>query len=128
MAFLQRASRTFKWIHTRYAGHPFRLATATLQSLLALHVFWKFGYSVEPTWGASMLPTIQVMGDHVLISKQYRRGRGIEVGDVVAFNSVYEPGETVIKRVLGMPGDYVLRDTPGRSNVMLQVRYTLPYV
>lgn len=69
-----------------------------------------------------MLPTIEVMGDHVLISKQYRRGRGIEVGDVIGFNSVYEPGETVIKRVLGMPGDYVLRDTPGSaSTAMIQV-------
>jgi inner membrane protease subunit 1 len=84
---------------------------------------------VEPTWGASMLPTIEVMGDHVLISKQYRRGRDIKVGDIIGFNSVYEPGESVIKRVLGMPGDYVLRDTPGStSNAMLQVSSTLPYI
>lgn len=69
-----------------------------------------------------MLPTIEVMGDHVLISKRYRRGRGVQVGDVIGFNSVYEPGETVIKRVLGMPGDYVLRDSPGSpSNTMIQV-------
>ena len=98
------------------------MATAAVQGLLALHVFWKFGYSIEPTLGASMLPTIEVMGDHVLISKKYRRGRGVQVGDVVGFNSVYEPGETVIKRVLGMPGDYVLRDTPeSPSAAMIQV-------
>jgi inner membrane protease subunit 1 len=115
-------TRASQWLRTRYAGHPIRVATAAVQGLLAVHVFFKFGYSIEPTLGASMLPTIEVMGDHVLISKRYRRGRGVQVGDVIGFNSVYEPGETVIKRVLGMPGDYVLRDSPGSpSNTMIQV-------
>lgn len=128
MPFLPRVARASRSVHSRYAGHPLRVAVATVQGLLALHVFWKFGYSVEPTLGASMLPTIEVMGDHVLISKQYRRGRNIQVGDIIGFNSVYEPGETVIKRVLGMPGDYVLRDTPGTSSTaMIQVRL-LPFL
>jgi mitochondrial inner membrane protease subunit 1 len=123
MPLFPRMSRASRWIHSRYAGHPLRVATAALQGLLALHVFWKFGYSVEPTLGASMLPTIEVMGDHVLISKKYRRGRGIQVGDIIGFNSVYEPGESVIKRVLGMPGDYVLRDSPDASTkAMIQVK------
>lgn len=122
MPVFPRLTRASQWLRTRYAGHPIRLATAAVQGLLMLHVFLKFGYSIEPTLGASMLPTIEVMGDHVLISKKYRRGRGIQVGDVIGFNSVYEPGETVIKRVLGMPGDYVLRDSPeSPSNAMIQV-------
>lgn len=57
-----------------------------------------------------------------MASKWYRRGRGIGVGDVVTFDSVIEPGERVIKRVIGMEGDYVLMDTPGSgSDAMIQV-------
>lgn len=69
-----------------------------------------------------MLPTFEVVGDSVIISRFYRRGRGIKVGDVVSFHSVVEPGESVIKRVVGLEGDCVLRDTPGTTESMLQVR------
>lgn len=69
-----------------------------------------------------MLPTLEVIGDYVLTNKSYRRGNGVKVGDVVAFQSVVHPGEKVIKRVVGMEGDYVMRDTPGsRSDCMIQV-------
>lgn len=68
-----------------------------------------------------MLPTFEVIGDWVLISRGYRRGKDIRVGDVVSFDSVVDPAERVIKRVIGMPGDYVLRDTPGKSDTMIQV-------
>ena len=106
----------------RYVGHPERVAIAAAKTLLVAHVFSEYGYSVSPTWGASMLPTFEVLGDSVLISKRYRRGRGIQVGDVVAFDSVVEPGESAIKRVLGLQGDYVMRDSLGKgSDAMLQV-------
>lgn len=68
-----------------------------------------------------MLPTFHVTNDWVLISRFYRHGKGIVVGDLVTFDSVVEPGEKVIKRVLGLEGDYVLRDTPGMGEMMIQV-------
>ena len=69
-----------------------------------------------------MLPTFEVMDDYVVVDRWYRRGRGIVVGDIVTFDSVIDPGERVIKRVIGVEGDYVLRDTPGSaSDQMLQV-------
>lgn len=68
-----------------------------------------------------MLPTFEVTGDSVIVSRYYRRGRGIKVGDMVSFDSVVEPGEIVLKRVLGIQGDYVLRDTPGTTDSMIQV-------
>ena len=68
-----------------------------------------------------MLPTFEVTGDSVIVSRYYRRGRGIKVGDMVSFDSVVEPGESVLKRVLGLQGDYVLRDTPGTTESMIQV-------
>jgi inner membrane protease subunit 1 len=111
----------FQSLVTRYAGHPFRLFTATLKTVFAAHLFHEYAYSVSGTWGASMLPTFHVTKDWVLISRFYRRGNGIVIGDIVTFDSVVEPGERVIKRVLGVEGDYVLRDTPGESNIMIQV-------
>lgn len=69
-----------------------------------------------------MLPTFEVLGEWHLISRKYRRGRGVKVGDIVAFDSVANPGERAIKRVLGLEGDYVMRDTPEKgSDRMVQV-------
>jgi inner membrane protease subunit 1 len=68
-----------------------------------------------------MLPTFDVVGDQVLLSKHYRRGRDIQVGDIVSFDSVVDPRVRVIKRVLGLEGDYVLRDTPEKNDDMIQV-------
>ncbi|KAH8599819.1 peptidase S24/S26A/S26B/S26C [Bisporella sp. PMI_857] len=116
------ASRPFSWLKSRFIGHPFRVATATLQACFFYHLFHEFGYTTVPVWGASMLPTFEVMGDWLIISKRYRRGRGIEVGDVVQFDPVAAPGAGVIKRVLGLEGDYVLRNSPGaKYNDMIQV-------
>lgn len=69
-----------------------------------------------------MLPTFMVDGDWLVIAKRFQKGKNIEVGDIVSFQSTYEPGARVIKRVIGVGGDYVLRDTPGSaSNAMIQV-------
>lgn len=69
------------------------------------------------------------MGDWVLISKLHRRGRDVKVGDIVAFDSVVHAEERVIKRVIGLGGDLVLRDTPGSSEggggSMIQVRHVV---
>lgn len=77
--------------------------------------------------GISMLPTFNSFGDAVLISKYYRRGRSIRVGDVVTYKHPLEPQTRGLKRVVGLAGDFVLRDTPGvgggeGGEKMLQVR------
>lgn len=122
MPFPKSSFRPLNWVKHRYAGHPGRVAVATLQACFFYHLFQEFGYTTVPVWGASMLPTFEVLGDWLIISKQYRRGRGISVGDIVQFDSVHESGSGVIKRVLGLEGDYVLRNSPGaRYNDMIQV-------
>jgi len=69
-----------------------------------------------------MLPTIEVRGDWIVLDRSARNGRGVEVGDIVSFKSLSEPGVRMMKRVIGMPGDFVMRDTPGSgSNAMFQV-------
>lgn len=103
--------------------HAFRVISACVKTIFWAHLFYEYVYCIQPTMGASMLPTIQVMGDHALIARSYRRGRAIQVGDVVSFSSVIKPKERVIKRVIGMPGDWVLRDSPNCSSdaQMIQV-------
>ena len=59
-----------------------------------------------------MLPTLAATTDWTVTSRFYRYGRGIRVGDVVSFDHPLLPNQSAAKRVLGMPGDFVLRDTP----------------
>ena len=55
----------------------------------------------------------------MLVSRRHRRGRNIGIGDVVNFYHPIKVGEGGIKRVIGMPGDFVLRDTPGKGDGLL---------
>lgn len=58
-----------------------------------------------------MLPTFEVMGEWILISKLHRLGRNVQVGDLVVYDIPIN--DTLgVKRVLGLPGDYVMTGTP----------------
>lgn len=104
-------------------------ATQATAYAIAFVLFWHIEYNYffeyNGCYGISMLPTFNSLGDFVLISKYYRRGRGLEVGDIVSFAHPIDREQRMIKRVLGMPGDFVCRDTPGlaagRGVKMLQV-------
>ncbi|KAK5627393.1 hypothetical protein RRF57_003108 [Xylaria bambusicola] len=99
-----------------FLGHPFRLLFATAQSFALAHVVWAYGVSIGSGWGPSMLPTFLIMDEWFITDKRYRRGRGIQVGDCVAYSIPVEPGQEGLKRVMGMPGDYVLLNTPPSSS------------
>ena len=101
-----------------------RTLIQTVKVFAFCHLFAEYLLTVKATYGPSMLPTINVRDDWVFISKLNRRGRGIEVGDVVSLTHPMVPDMGVVKRVLGMPGDFVLRDTPGIAGEgrMIQVR------
>jgi len=72
---------------------------------------------MKQTWGPSMIPTLSWDGIWVLISRFFhRRGRNIAVGDLISFENPIRPGYYSIKRVIGMPGDFVCRDTPGKGD------------
>lgn len=94
-----------------WLGHPFRVIVNTLKWVAAAHLFWEYGMSMAPASGPSMLPTFEVLGEWLVVSKLHRFGRGVSVGDVVAYNIPINE-EVGVKRVLGLPGDYVLMDTP----------------
>lgn len=71
-----------------------------------------------------MLPTFEVFGDSFIMSRKYRRGKNVKVGDIVSFWSVVEPGQGVVKRIIGLEGDYVMLNTPeSGSDTMIQVSF-----
>jgi len=103
----------------KHAAHPLRILTWTLKSLFIYHLFHTYFYSLETGSGPSMLPTISVSNDWFLISRAYRRGRDVQVGDIVSFESVVEPGQKAFKRVLGLEGDCVMMGTPGSGETQM---------
>lgn len=107
-----------------YLGHPFRVAVSTAKVLAAGHLAITYFYSWGTVSGPSMLPKWEIWGDGAVVSHLYRRGAGIRVGDLVKFK-VPINGTDAIKRVVGLPGDYVLvhsADSP--RDEMIQVRFS----
>lgn len=96
---------------------------SALTVFLAAHLFFDYCYTLRATTGPSMLPTFAAHGDWVLISNFARHGAGVGVGDIVSFRHPMHRGERAMKRIVGMPGDFVMRDTPGKAGAgwMLQV-------
>lgn len=69
-----------------------------------------------------MLPGWEIWGEGAIVSHLHRRGVDVKVGDLVKFK-VPVTDDEAIKRVAGLPGDYVLVHSPdsGRDE-MIQVR------
>ncbi|KIX08473.1 signal peptidase I [Rhinocladiella mackenziei CBS 650.93] len=73
--------------------------------LIAHNVVW-----CGPNSGPSMFPTISGGLTYSIYSRLHRRGNNVKVGDVVLFeNPVFLRGRAC-KRIIGMPGDYVVHD------------------
>ncbi|KAI8976795.1 peptidase S24/S26A/S26B/S26C [Pilobolus umbonatus] len=73
------------------------------------HVFNQ--YVAEITWclGPSMLPNFDMSG-LVLIDHITQRFRSLDIGDVIICMSPAVPGRSVLKRIVGMPGDNICTD------------------
>lgn len=71
-----------------------------------------------------MLPTFTVDGDWIAADMTARLGRRIKVGDLVLYKIPIFASQNGVKRVIGMPGDYVSLGTPGErgEEQMIQVR------
>lgn len=113
----------------RLAAFLRRNLTLPLKLFFILHLASEYAGTISPTTGPSMLPTVGVSGDVIFTSKRYARGNGIEFGDLVEFNHPMVPSEAALKRVMGLPGDFVREDGGlGRGDRMIQVvssgRYT----
>jgi len=69
-----------------------------------------------------MIPALAASGDWVLLDKLYTKSSDLKIGDLVSFAHPLDPESRAIKRIVGMPGDFVCRDTPGEGRgVMMRV-------
>ncbi|KAM5448353.1 hypothetical protein MaudCBS49596_005442 [Microsporum audouinii] len=75
-------------------------------------IFNEHFYELKASDGPSMYPTIHFQGDWLLISKHYKNGRDIGFGDIIVYKKPHDFHSEVAKRVVGLPGDYVLKDPP----------------
>lgn len=57
-----------------------------------------------------MYPTINSGITYAIYSCRHRGGKNVKIGDVIAFDNPIFPAGRACKRIIGMPGDYVLRD------------------
>lgn len=98
------------------------IAGFTLAATLLFHIEVTYFFTWSATYGISMLPTMSATGNSIIISKFYRRGKGVGIGDVVSFDHPVDQGVQSVKRVIGLEGDWVCRDTPGvGKGMMIQV-------
>ncbi|PNY26512.1 Mitochondrial inner membrane protease subunit 1 [Tolypocladium capitatum] len=88
-------------------GHPLRLALSTLKVTCLAHLTLTHLVQVSPAQGPSMLPTLSVDGDWIAADMTARRGRGVAVGDLVLYRIPLFATQNGVKRVVGMPGDFV---------------------
>ncbi|KAG6031344.1 hypothetical protein E4U41_007603 [Claviceps citrina] len=104
-------------------GHPLRITLSTLKLTCLAHLTITHLLQVSPAHGPSMLPTFTVDGDWLAADMRHRLGRRISVGDLVLYKIPTSPDRHGVKRVVGMPGDYVSLGTPGErgEHQMIQV-------
>lgn len=67
--------------------------------------------------GPSMYPTLPSHSTPAIINHRYRYGRGCKIGDIIQFSNPVFTNEMAAKRILGMPGDYVVIDEDRRASV-----------
>ncbi|KAK4090551.1 hypothetical protein Purlil1_5223 [Purpureocillium lilacinum] len=107
------------------AGHPLRLALSTLKATCLAHLAFTHLVQLSPASGPSMLPTFSVHGDWIAADMTARRGKGgsLRVGDLVLYKIPIFESQHGVKRLVGMPGDYVSLGTPGEQGEeqMIQV-------
>ena len=99
------------------------VALFTFAASILFHIEVTYFFTWSATYGISMLPTMPATGNSIVISKFYRRGKDVGIGDVVSFDHPVDQGVQSVKRVVGLEGDWVCRDTPGvGKGMMIQVR------
>lgn len=104
--------------------HPVRSVVGFIKAAATFHLVQTHFFQISGADGPSMLPTFTVEGDILALDMTARYGRRISIGDLVLYKIPISPCDIGVKRVVGMPGDYVLIGNPGdeRDNgSMIQV-------
>ncbi|EWC48190.1 hypothetical protein DRE_02294 [Drechslerella stenobrocha 248] len=89
------------------------------------HLFVSKFLIVSQCEGASMVPTLPGTVSTVIVNHLYSRGRGVKVGDMITAHRPDDMDIMMLKRVIGMPGDYVVMDPMaaglGEETMMVRV-------
>ncbi len=86
-------------------GSRYWLRDGVLSVLLAL-IIGSFFYQPVQVEGTSMLPELK---DHerIVVSRFAYDFESIQRGDIIVFHYPLDPAESFVKRVIGLPGDWV---------------------
>lgn len=128
---------------SHFLSHPLRLTLSTLKLVCAVHLLQTHLLQISPTAGPSMLPTFSVDGDWIIADMRHARNRlalsstssresssngkleggfnsnddkeekGLKIGDLILYKIPISQTNSGIKRLVGLPGDYVSIGTPG---------------
>lgn len=91
--------------------------------LCLLHVTNNYLFSPVMVYGPSMLPTLNLTGDVLLVEHLSPLLDKLGPGDVIVARSPENPRKTVTKRILGMEGDTVtFLPDPSRSDRYVSVK------
>ncbi|KAK6516771.1 hypothetical protein TWF506_006660 [Arthrobotrys conoides] len=96
------------WYHPRWRRALTSLIIG-IKLLAFTHLVVSKIFIISQCEGPSMLPTLPTSGS-VVVNNLYSRGRGIKVGDLIAAHRPDDMDVMLLKRVIGMPGDYVVVD------------------
>ena len=92
-----------------FLGRRYWLRDTILSVLLAFTVFLLLYQSVQVE-GTSMLPLLK-NHERIVVNKIAYHVESIHRGDIIVFHYPLDPAESFIKRVIGLPGDWVsIRD------------------
>ena len=92
-----------------FLGRRYWLRDTILSVLLAFTVFLLL-YQPVQVEGTSMLPLLK-NHERIVVNKIAYHVESIHRGDIIVFRYPLDPAESFIKRVIGLPGDWVsLRD------------------
>ncbi|KAF2733842.1 LexA/Signal peptidase [Polyplosphaeria fusca] len=106
----------------QYENNAFFYMLTIANIYLAIHIIPKYLIDISSVSGVSMAPTITPSdyswgtSSACLISLLHRRGRWVKVGDLVVYTHPLDRHKRALKRVVGMPGDWVAVMTPGKNN------------
>ncbi|KAJ2834403.1 hypothetical protein GGI24_000408 [Coemansia furcata] len=75
-----------------------------------IHTVFDYAGEITPSFGPSMLPTLNMAGDMLMIERLPGWRKRLQVGDLVAFTTPYDPARRAVKRLLAEAGDTVCVD------------------
>eukprot|EP00258_Populus_trichocarpa_P043200 XP_024459219.1 mitochondrial inner membrane protease subunit 1 isoform X4 [Populus trichocarpa] len=78
-----------------------------MQNSLYMFLDAKIQFCRSKVYGPSMLPTLNLTGDVLLVEHVSHRFQKVGPGDVVLVRSPLDPTKMVTKRIVGMEGDQI---------------------